>query len=94
MNNETNLANIKNVLKAWKKKGKSLPWDNNSDELKTLAKIIHLLINLPDAPDSFAHDFEAVLSEFLWNGKHSRIQTCVACTPHEVGGLKMLDVSW
>ena len=39
------------------------------------------------------HDLEALLFDFPWDDKQSRIKKSVVCIPYEGGGLKIFDVS-
>ena len=66
------IKEIRNILRVWTKTyhtplGKTLV-------IKTLAvsKITHLFISLPDPPEQFMHELDALLFQFLWDSKRDR----------------------
>ena len=92
INIEKKLIDMQREINKWSKR--DLTPFGKVTVIKTLiiSKIVHIFISLPSPSPKMFKKINAMLYEFLWDGKPDKMKRSIARNKIELGGIGMIDV--
>ena len=88
MNYNDKIKKVQGVFKQCSKRKLTLIGRITLIESLALAKFIHLLLALPNAPDNLLKNIEKIFYNFLWNGGPDRIKRSIIVKNFKAGVLE------
>lgn len=81
---------VREMLNRWTQMPLSMIGRINIIKMLILPKFLYLFQSLPlPLPDTFFHNINNMLSQFIWNNKKARLQLRLLYLPYERGGLQL-----
>ena len=93
LNFEGKLGEIKKIIHHWLPRKLTPIGRNTIIKSLLIPKITHLLITLPNPPEKFIKELNALLLSFLWNKKPPKIKKEVLYQNISSGGLRMVELN-
>ena len=92
LNYDGKLHEIKRIFNSWSRNNLTPYGKIHVIKTYAIAKIVHLLINIPDPHLTFIQELERIMYDFLWNKKPSKVSRQTVCLTYRKGGLNMIDL--
>ena len=91
LNTKTKMNCIQNIIMSWQPRCLTLKGKITVVKSLVIPHLLQVASALP-LSDSFVHDLEVLLLNFVWNNKKHLIAKNVLSLPYELGGLKMVSI--
>lgn len=90
LNYDPLVARVREMLNRWTRMPISMIGRINIIKMMILPKFLYLFQSLPlPLPDTFFHNINNMLKQFIWNDKKARLQLRLLYLPYERGGLRL-----